>query len=152
MSSADGAGSGAAGSDESGSGGVDEAGDVPLHGYGGANDPYLDPAAHRMHGVGIAVQADAPMCLRCDGPGILEARVPHVWDNGFGEPLPCVRVLVLCPACDHADPDAADLLALFRVDDRVDGGNAAVFAELAGDWVTAVAARPADPATLVEAD
>ncbi|WTW94411.1 DUF6300 family protein [Streptomycetaceae bacterium NBC_01309] len=133
----------------------DESGDadaVPLHGFGGTNDPYLDTEAHRMHGVDIALQPDAPLCLRCEGPGILEARVPHVWDNGFGEPLPCVRVLVLCPACDHADPDAADLLALFRVDDRVDGGNAALFAELAGDWVTAVAARPADPATLVEAD
>jgi hypothetical protein len=100
----------------------------------------------------VAVQAEAPVCFSCEGPGILEARVPHVWDNGFGEPLVCMRVLVLCPACDAADPAAADLLALFAVDDLLDGDNAGAFAELARDWVDALAARPADPATLVEAD
>ncbi|MCF2530381.1 DUF6300 family protein [Yinghuangia soli] len=116
----------------------------------GAQDPYTDEESHRLHGMDMAVQEDAPLCLRCEGPGILEARVPHVWDNGYGEPLPCLRVLVLCPGCDQADPAAAELLALFGVDDLIDDANAELFTALVGPWVEAVSARPADPATLVD--
>lgn len=126
--------------------------DRDAYGAHRAQDPYNDEESHRLHGMDMSVQGDAPQCLRCDGPGILEARVPHVWDNGYGEPMPCLRVLVLCPDCDQADPAAAELLAFFGVDDLIDDANAAVFTELVGPWVAALSARPADPTTLVDVE
>ncbi|HSA53862.1 MAG TPA: DUF6300 family protein [Yinghuangia sp.] len=122
------------------------------YGADAVHDPYNDAETHRLHGLDLAVQADAPVCRRCDGPGILETRVPHVWDNGYGEPLPCMRVLVLCPACDHAAPAAADLLALFTVDDRIGDANAEVFSDLVALWLAEATALPAHPATLEDAD
>jgi hypothetical protein len=55
---------------------------------------------------------------------------------------------VLCPGCDHGEPAAAELLALFAVDDQVSPENMDVFGGLVAAWVESVRQRTVDEEAL----
>ncbi|WP_371800077.1 DUF6300 family protein [Streptomyces sp. NBC_01707] len=83
----------------------------------------------------LLVQVDGvPDCARCSRPGLMLASFPHSWKNQRNQDVEGMRASLLCSSCDAMDPAAADLLALFAVDDMVTQGNLSSFADLAGDW------------------
>lgn len=93
----------------------------------------------------IHLQVDqVPPCSRCGGAALLRARFPHSWKNARGETVAGIREAELCPACDRVEPAAADLLALFAVDERLDLDNIAEFGGLVAAWVESVRHRTVD--------
>lgn len=106
-----------------------------------------------MTGRGAPVELileDPPPCARCGGHALLRARYPHAWTTRRGAEAGGLRESVLCPACDHHDPTAAEVLALFTVDGQLDLANLAVFSALAATWVRSVQERSVDLAALAE--
>jgi hypothetical protein len=94
---------------------------------------------------GIVLQIeDSPPCPRCGGPGLLLVRHPHSWENQRGDTVTGFKETVLCLACDRDDPAAAELLALFLVDDQLDPANLSTFAALAGAWAGSIRPRTTD--------
>lgn len=87
---------------------------------------------------------DPPPCGRCGGPGLLLVRFPHAWVNERGKDVRGMREAVLCPSCDHADPAASAVVALFTVDQRIGHDNLATFHSLAAAWVDSVRDRTVD--------
>ncbi|MEV6533640.1 DUF6300 family protein [Streptomyces sp. NPDC051639] len=90
---------------------------------------------------------DLPKCPRCEGDALLLAQFPNSWKNNRGEDVDGLREALLCPACDR-EPAAAELVALFAVDDQVDPSNADVFGGLVAAWVESVRHREVDLAML----
>lgn len=91
---------------------------------------------------------DVPACPRCGQAGILLASYPHSWTNAHGVQVTGRGESLLCAACDHAEPAAADLLALFLVDGHVGLDNLALLRCLADAWVEALRDRKADASRL----
>lgn len=91
---------------------------------------------------------DTPPCPQCDGSTLLLARFPHAWKNGLGRDVSGLRETVLCPSCHHSDPAAAELLALYAVDDHVSPENLDVFGGLVAAWVESVRQRTVDEEAL----
>nr|BBI93429.1 hypothetical protein [Streptomyces sp.] len=91
-----------------------------------------------------------PSCPRCDGPSEMVARFPCTIANGRGESIQGLREALLCAHCDHADPAAAELLALFQVDDGVSPENRQTFGGLTAAWVESVRHRTVDEELLGE--
>lgn len=83
---------------------------------------------------------DVPPCGRCNVPGQMLARFPHLWKNQRGEEVTGFREAVLCSPCDAADPVAAQLLTLLATNGQHHEENLPLLVELATDW-TAQAAR-----------
>ncbi|MER7688701.1 DUF6300 family protein [Streptomyces sp. NPDC097610] len=87
----------------------------------------------------VHLQVDqVPPCTRCGGAALLRARFPYSWNNARGETVAGIREAELCPACDHGQPAADELLALFAVDDQLDLDNLAAFGGLVAAWVESV--------------
>ncbi|SCG02599.1 hypothetical protein GA0115256_14592 [Streptomyces sp. DconLS] len=87
---------------------------------------------------------ETPLCPRCEGRTLLLARYQHSWTNGRGEDVASRKEAALCPACDHKDPAAAELLALFAVAGQVSSENSETFAGLLAAWVESVRHRTVD--------
>jgi hypothetical protein len=95
-----------------------------------------------------AAVRDVPPCPRCEQPGLLLVSYAHTWTNTQGTGVPGRRESLLCRDCDHRDPAAADLLALFLVDGQVREQNLALLQELAWQWATTVSRRRVDETRL----
>lgn len=91
-----------------------------------------------------------PDCRRCDRPGRLHVSFPHSWKNQKDKDVPGIRAFVLCSNCDAQDPDAAELLSLLAVRNRVTPQNITAFTDLANDWVEALRLRLPDLVVLAE--
>ncbi|MDH6629435.1 hypothetical protein M2271_007271 [Streptomyces sp. LBL] len=89
-----------------------------------------------------------PQCPRCGSDTVLLARYQHSWKNNRGEDVPGIKEAVLCRGCDQTDPEAAELLALFTVDEQVTPENLETFGGLAAAWVESVRQRTVDEALL----
>ncbi|MFK0279530.1 DUF6300 family protein [Streptomyces sp. NPDC090499] len=89
-----------------------------------------------------------PSCLQCNGSTLLLAQFPHTWKNSFGQDVSGLREAVLCPSCDHGDPAATELLALYSVDGPVSPENLDVFGGLVAAWVESVRQRSVDEEAL----
>ncbi|MEV6676365.1 DUF6300 family protein [Streptomyces erythrochromogenes] len=100
-------------------------------------------------GLSVTVEDVAP-CARCGGAAVLRVSIPHSWQNNLGQDVRGTKEASLCPACDHADPAATELLALFAVDDRVTLENAHTWACLASAWVERLRTRTVDAQRLQE--
>ncbi|WP_432095833.1 DUF6300 family protein [Streptomyces sp. bgisy100] len=93
---------------------------------------------------------EVPPCPRCGGVALLLAQFPHAWRNGRDAAVSGLKEALLCPACDHGEPAAADLLALFAVDDQVGLDNLEVARRLLSAWVESVRHRTVDEEALSE--
>lgn len=91
---------------------------------------------------------DTPPCPRCDGATLLLARFPYAWKNLREEDVVGFKEAVLCPGCHHREPAAAELLALFAVDDQVRPENMDVFGGLVASWVESVRHHTVDEEAL----
>ncbi|MEV3873735.1 DUF6300 family protein [Streptomyces sp. NPDC049906] len=91
---------------------------------------------------------DTPPCPTCGGPSEMVARFSCAIVNGRGEWIQGLREALLCAHCDHSDPAAAELLALFAVDDVVSPENLQTFGGLTAAWVESVRHRTVDRALL----
>ncbi|MGA5822168.1 DUF6300 family protein [Kitasatospora sp. NPDC094028] len=76
---------------------------------------------------------EPPQCMRCLGDGLLRVKFPPR-PGSLGAHTGGSVSHVLCPVCDRDVPQAAELLALFAVDDRVTGANSRLFTELLLKW------------------
>lgn len=90
------------------------------------------------------VVAHVPDCRRCDGPGLLMTRFAKSLTGERGQIADGYGERVLCQNCDATDPAAAELLALFAVDERVGPAGLDTLAELAGQWTDIVSQRTPD--------
>ncbi|MFD7954326.1 DUF6300 family protein [Streptomyces ardesiacus] len=79
--------------------------------------------------------ADLSDCRSCGTPGLLLVRFRHSWKNQTGNDVPGIRETLLCPQCSRRDSAAAELIALFSVDEKMSPENVAVFGGLVAAWV-----------------
>ncbi|MET8957177.1 DUF6300 family protein [Streptomyces sp. NPDC004533] len=93
---------------------------------------------------------ETPLCPRCGKRTLLLTRYQHSWTNGRGEDIASRKEAALCPACDHKDQAAAELLALFAVDGQVSTKNAEAFAGLLAAWIESVRHRTVDEVLLAD--
>ncbi|MEW1550527.1 DUF6300 family protein [Streptomyces tsukubensis] len=93
---------------------------------------------------------ETPPCPSCGQAALLLARFPHAWRNTGGREVAGIREAVLCAACDHDDAAAAELIALFTVDDQVSPENLETFSALTVAWVASVRQRTVDTVLLQE--
>jgi len=93
---------------------------------------------------------ETPPCPLCGGATLLLARYPHAWKDSRGEDVSGIKESVLCAACDHGNAAAAELIALFDVDDQISPENRETFGGLAAAWVESVRHRTVDQALLQE--
>ncbi|MFK0106438.1 DUF6300 family protein [Streptomyces sp. NPDC091217] len=91
---------------------------------------------------------ETPPCPQCAGATLLLAQFPYGWTNNRGENVAGIRETVLCPCCHHGDPAAAELLALYAVDEKVTPENLDVFGGLVAAWVESVRQRTVDEESL----
>ncbi|MFH8772036.1 DUF6300 family protein [Streptomyces sp. NPDC017958] len=91
---------------------------------------------------------ETPLCARCGEGTLVLAQYRHSWMNGRGEDVAGLKEAVLCPSCDHKEPAAAELLALFVADGQVMPENVATFGGLLAAWVESVRHRTVDEALL----
>ncbi|MGW5820619.1 DUF6300 family protein [Streptomyces noursei] len=87
---------------------------------------------------------DTAPCPKCGGDTLLLARFVYSWKNRRGEDASGVKEVLLCPACECEGPAAAELLALFAVDDQVSPENLEAFGGLVAAWVESVRHRTVD--------
>ncbi|MGW4815204.1 DUF6300 family protein [Kitasatospora cineracea] len=87
-----------------------------------------------MSEVKISV-GDEPTCMLCLGPGLFAVRFPQTLPGSLGAQVGGSLSKVLCPQCDRDVPQAAELIALFAVDDQVGKDNAPEFLRLVSAWV-----------------
>ncbi|OIJ85225.1 DUF6300 family protein [Streptomyces colonosanans] len=92
---------------------------------------------------------DTPSCPHCGGPTLLLARYPQAWKSARGEDVSGIKEAVLCAACDHVDAAAAELIALFNLDEQV-SPEMETFGGLAAAWVESVRQRTVDETLLQE--
>lgn len=102
-----------------------------------------------LSGLLVSVEDIAP-CARCGGEAVLRVAFPYSWQNELGQDVRGAKEASLCSACDHTDPAAAELLALFAVDDQVTLENAHTLACLASTWVEQLQTRTVDTKRLQE--
>ncbi|MFI6875810.1 DUF6300 family protein [Streptomyces sp. NPDC050400] len=76
-----------------------------------------------------------PDCPRCSQRTILLARYRYSWQNNRGDTVAGFRESVLCRFCDHHDPAAAPLLALYDGKSAFPADKLDVFGTLAAAWV-----------------
>jgi hypothetical protein len=93
---------------------------------------------------------DLPSCGRCGRTGLMLARFPNSWKNQRGEDVAGFREVLLCSSCDTADPAAAQLLALFDMNDQLNEQRFPLFADLAADWTAVVARRKVNEQDLAD--
>ncbi|MGW0885412.1 DUF6300 family protein [Streptomyces sp. NPDC002671] len=93
---------------------------------------------------------ETPPCPRCAESTLLLARYRHSWTNGRGEDVAGLKEAVLCPSCDHKEPAAAELQALFAVDGQVLPENLATFGGLLAAWIESVRHRAVDEVLLAD--
>ncbi|WP_372504986.1 DUF6300 family protein [Streptomyces parvus] len=79
--------------------------------------------------------ADVSDCRSCGTPGLLLVRFRHSWKNQTGNDVPGIRETLLCPQCSRRDSAAAELIALFSVDEKMSPENVSVFGGLVAAWV-----------------
>ncbi|WP_329453366.1 DUF6300 family protein (plasmid) [Streptomyces sp. NBC_01724] len=79
--------------------------------------------------------ADVSDCLACGTPGLLLVRYKHSWNNQIGDDVPGIRETLLCPQCSHRNSAAAELIALFTVDEKMSPENVDTFGGLVAAWV-----------------
>jgi Family of unknown function (DUF6300) len=79
-------------------------------------------------------------CHRCEGPLLLEARIPHSMTGVDGGRIVGTRGIGLCPSCDAEDPAAQGPLAYFTVHETVVDETEA--AAILSEWALRVAVRP----------
>ncbi|MDQ0904305.1 hypothetical protein QFZ22_000290 [Streptomyces canus] len=91
-----------------------------------------------------------PLCPRCETRTKMVVRFSSSWKNGRAEEVPGLKEVVLCAACDHADPAAAELLALFTVDEGVTTSNMEMLGSLSAAWVESVRQRTVDEELLAD--
>ncbi|MFD5856062.1 DUF6300 family protein [Streptomyces chartreusis] len=102
---------------------------------------------HDQYTVHVKVE-DTPPCPQCDGSTALLVQFPHNWKNGRDEDVSGFREAVLCPGCHHKEPAAAELLALFAVDDQLSLENVDTFGGLVAAWAESVRQRTVDEEAL----
>lgn len=90
-----------------------------------------------------------PPCPRCPAPTQMVVRFPYSWKNGRGEEVCGMKEAVLCAVCDRDDPVAAELMALFAVDEGVTPDNLSTLGALTASWVEAIRQRTVDEDLLV---
>ncbi|WP_411098902.1 DUF6300 family protein [Streptomyces sp. x-45] len=78
---------------------------------------------------------DVSDCRACGTPGLLLVRFSHSWKNQTGNDVPGIRETLLCPQCSRRYPAAAELIALFSVDEKMSPENVTVFGGLVAAWV-----------------
>lgn len=78
--------------------------------------------------------ADVPDCLTCGAPGLLLVRYKHSWKNQLGDDVPGIRETLLCPQCSRRNSAAAELIALFSVDEKMSPENFDSFGGLVATW------------------
>lgn len=78
---------------------------------------------------------DVSDCLACGTPGLLLVRYKHSWKNHIGDDVPGIRETLLCPQCSRQNSAAAELIALFAVDEKMSLENVDTFGGLVVAWV-----------------
>lgn len=96
----------------------------------------------------VVDDGDAPLCPRCEQPGILSVRVPHNWTNEAGHPVRGTAVVVLCPRCDLDHPEGGALITWFAVHGGVSEENTAEAVQLIEAWARAVEIPKPDVAAI----
>ncbi|WP_309299406.1 DUF6300 family protein [Streptomyces sp. A012304] len=79
--------------------------------------------------------ADVSDCLACGTPGLLLVQYRHSWKNQSGDDVLGIRETLLCPQCSRRNSAAAELIALFSVDEKMGPENLDVFGGLVAAWV-----------------
>ncbi|MFI2790402.1 DUF6300 family protein [Kitasatospora sp. NPDC018614] len=79
--------------------------------------------------------ADVSDCQSCGTPGLLLVRFRNSWKNQTGNDVPGIRETLLCPQCSLRGSAAAELIALFSVDEKMSTENVSVFGGLVAAWV-----------------
>lgn len=79
--------------------------------------------------------ADVSDCLACGTPGLLLVRYKHSWQNQRGDDVPGIRETLLCPQCSRRNAAAAELIALFAVDEQMNVENIEFFGGIVAAWV-----------------
>ncbi|WP_331732542.1 DUF6300 family protein (plasmid) [Streptomyces sp. NBC_00015] len=87
---------------------------------------------------------DVPHCLVCGAPGLLLVRYRHSWMNQSGGTVPGIRETLLCPQCSRENSSAAELIALFAVDEQMSHANIVVFAGIITAWVESLRQEKVD--------
>ncbi|MFI6705398.1 DUF6300 family protein [Nonomuraea sp. NPDC050478] len=90
----------------------------------------------------VITTAKPPLCPRCEGEGLLCARVPHGWTNASGAAVEGRTEVVLCAACDAEVPGAAALITWFHVHGQVEDSEE--FVRLLVAWAEQVSVPPLD--------
>lgn len=84
--------------------------------------------------VEVILSNGLPLCRRCEGEGILSARLPYGWSNTKGHHVPGVVTVVLCQRCDLNDPAAGALITWFTVHGELTPANLEAAAPLIQAW------------------
>ncbi|MBQ0972886.1 DUF6300 family protein [Streptomyces pilosus] len=92
--------------------------------------------------------ADVSDCRACGTPGLLLVRFRHSWKNQTGNDVPGIRETLLCPQCSRRDSTAAELIALFSVDEKMSPENVTVFGGLVAAWVESLRQERVDDEVL----
>ncbi|MFI9772167.1 DUF6300 family protein [Streptomyces sp. NPDC052415] len=79
--------------------------------------------------------SDVSDCLACGTPGLLLVRYRNSWKNQSGDEVPGIRETLLCPQCSRRNSAAAELIALFAVDEKMSVDNLDAFGGLVVAWV-----------------
>jgi hypothetical protein len=111
----------------------------------------LGAAAHTLAGddeLHIRI-TDVPNCLVCGAPGLLLVRYGNSWKNQCGDTVPGIRETLLCPQCSRGNSAAAELIALFAVDEQMSHANVDVFAGIIAAWVESLRQEHVDEELLM---
>lgn len=84
--------------------------------------------------IDVTSSAGTPNCPRCDGPGLMAARLPYGWERADGQRTNGTTTLVLCPTCDANDPHAGPLITFFHVHGEVTNATVQDAADLIMLW------------------
>ncbi|MBZ6260615.1 hypothetical protein KVH22_34430 [Streptomyces olivaceus] len=102
-------------------------------------------AVEAQHKGGFLLNIDqTPPCPRCSALTQMVVRFPYSWKNGRGEDVRGMKEAVLCAVCDREDPAAAELMALFAIDETVAPDNLETLGALAASWAETVRQRTVD--------
>jgi hypothetical protein len=79
--------------------------------------------------------ADVSDCPACGTPGLLLVQYRNSWKNQTGDDVTGIRETLLCPQCSRRSSAAAELIALFSVDEKMSPENVDAFGGLVAAWV-----------------
>ncbi|MEW2497497.1 DUF6300 family protein [Streptomyces nodosus] len=88
--------------------------------------------------------SDVSDCPACGTPGLLLVRYKHSWKNQIGDDVPGIRETLLCPQCSRRNSAAAELIALFTVDEKMSPENVDAFGGLVAVWVESLRQESVD--------